>query len=60
MKKGKIFAVPFKRKRQGRTYYKKRIRILGSSKCRFVVRRSLRNIQAMMVQDDTTTKMRNS
>lgn len=50
MLKGKIFTVPFRRKRQGRTFYKKRIKILLSNKCRFVVRKSLRNLQASVVE----------
>ena len=48
--KGKIFAVPFRRKRQGRTYYKKRMKILLSDKYRFVVRRSLKNFHASIVE----------
>ena len=50
MSKGKIFTVPFRRKREGRTYYKKRLKILVSSKHRFVVRKSLRNIHASIVK----------
>lgn len=50
MRKGKIFAVPYKRKRQGRTYYRKRLKILMSNKYRLVVRRSLRNLQISMVE----------
>ena len=50
MNKGKIFTVPFRRKRQGRTFYKKRIKILLSNKYRFVVRKSLRNFQASIVE----------
>ena len=49
MKKGNIFTVPFRRKREGKTYYKKRIRILISNKYRFVVRKSLRNFQASLI-----------
>ena len=49
MRKGKILAVPFKRKRQGRTYYKKRIDFLLSNKFRFVVRKSLRNLIVSIV-----------
>ena len=52
MGKGKIFTVPFRRKREGRTYYKKRMKILMSSKYRFVARKSLRNLQASIVQFD--------
>ncbi|MBI2657864.1 50S ribosomal protein L18 [Candidatus Woesearchaeota archaeon] len=50
MKQGKVFTVPFRRKRQGRTYYKKRIRILLSNKYRFVVRKSLKNFQASVIE----------
>ena len=50
MIKGKIFTVPFRRKREGRTYYKKRLKILLSNKPRFVVRKSLKNFYASLVQ----------
>ena len=50
MNKGKVFTVPFKRKREGRTYYKKRLRILLSSKFRFVIRKSLKNFQASIIE----------
>ena len=50
MKKGKVFTVPFRRKRQGRTYYKKRLKILLSNKFRLVVRKSLRNFQASIIE----------
>ncbi|MDP6647872.1 MAG: 50S ribosomal protein L18 [Candidatus Woesearchaeota archaeon] len=50
MIKGKIFTVPFRRKRQGRTYYKKRLKILLSNKNRFVVRKSLKNFQASIIE----------
>ncbi len=50
MKRGNIFTVPFRRKRQGRTYYKKRMRILMSSRPRFVVRKSLRDVQASIIE----------
>lgn len=50
MNQGKVFTVPFRRKRQGRTYYKKRIKILLSHKFRFVVRKSLKNFQASIIE----------
>ena len=50
MNKGKVFTIPFKRKREGRTYYKKRLRLLLSNKYRFVVRKSLRNLQVSVIQ----------
>src|SRR3989338_5422422 len=50
MMKGNVFTVPFRRKREGRTYYKKRIKIIMSGKYRFVVRKSLRNLYASIVE----------
>jgi len=50
MNKGKIFTLPFKRKREGRTYYKKRLRMLSSGRFRFVIRKSLRNFQASVIE----------
>ena len=52
MKNGKIFTVPFRRKREGRTYYKSRMKMLMSGKYRFVARKSLKNLQASVVQFD--------
>ncbi len=49
-RKGKIFTVFFRRKRQGRTYYKKRLKLLLSNKFRFVVRKSLKNFQASVIE----------
>ena len=50
MKHGNIFTVPFRRKRQGRTYYRKRLKILMSNKFRFVVRMALKNFQASIIE----------
>lgn len=50
MKKAKISSIPFRRKRQGRTNYKKRLKILMSGKYRLVVRKSLKNLQASIVE----------
>ena len=50
MKKSNIFTVPFRRKRQGRTYYKKRLKNLASHKFRFVVRRSLKSLRASLIE----------
>ena len=52
MIKGQTFTVPFRRKREGRTHYRKRLKILLSHKYRFVVRKSLRNFQASIVEYD--------
>ena len=48
--KGKVYTIPYRRKRQGRTYYKKRLKILLSRKHRFVVRKSLKNFYASVVE----------
>ena len=50
MRENNVFNVPFRRKRQGRTYYRKRLKILMSNKSRFVVRRSLKNFQASVIE----------
>ena len=50
MKKGNIFTVAFRRKREGKTHYRKRLKILLSKKFRFVVRKSLRNLQTSIVE----------
>jgi large subunit ribosomal protein L18 len=52
MKKGKVFTVPFRRKRLGRTYYKRRLKILLSNRYRIVVRKSLKNLQASIIKYD--------
>ncbi len=51
--KGNVFTVAFRRKRQGRTYYKKRLKMLLSNKFRLVVRKSLNNLQASIVEYNT-------
>lgn len=50
MSKGNVFTVPFKRKREGRTYYKKRLKILISNRHRFVIRKSLKDFQASIIE----------
>ena len=50
MRENNVFNVPFRRKRQGRTYYRKRLRMLMSNKSRFVVRSSLKNFQASVIE----------
>ena len=50
MKRKSVFTVPFRRKREGRTYYKKRLKILMSNEARFVIRKSLSNLQASIVK----------
>ena len=50
MKKSSIYTVQFRRKRKGMTDYRKRLKILSSNKPRLVVRRSLKNIQAAIVE----------
>ena len=51
MKSG-IYTVGFRRKRKGLTDYRKRLKILSSNKLRLVVRKSLKNIQAFIVEYD--------
>jgi len=50
MKKDNIYTVQFRRKREGTTNYRKRLKILISNKPRLVVRKSLNNIQAAIVE----------
>lgn len=52
MKKSKIYTVQFRRKREGSTNYMKRLKILSSNKPRLVVRKSLKNIQAAIIDYD--------
>lgn len=49
MRRG-IYTVGFRRKRKGLTDYRKRLKILSSNKHRLVVRKSLKNIQAFIVE----------
>jgi|SRR3989338_3557928 len=53
MEKGKIYTVPLRRKRQKRTNYKKRLKILMSNKVRLVVRKSLKNLQVSIIEYGT-------
>lgn len=50
MRKGNIYTVYFRRKRDGFTNYRRRLKILVSNKPRLVVRKSLKNIQANIVE----------
>lgn len=50
MRKGKIYAVQFRRKIEGKTNYRKRLKLLLSNKLRLVVRRSLNNISAQIIE----------
>lgn len=50
MAKNKIFVVKFKRKRKGKTDYKKRKRYIISNKSRFIIRRSLNNTTIQSVE----------
>ena len=47
--KDKRRVIPFRRKREGKTNYKKRIAFLTSEKPRLVIRKSLKNITAQIV-----------
>ena len=48
--KSKRFNVPFRRKREGKTNYKKRLKLLLSGKPRLVVRTFLKNISAQIIE----------
>lgn len=52
MRKGKIYRVQFRRKREGKTNYKKRLKLLLGGKPRLVIRKSLNNITAQIVEYD--------
>jgi large subunit ribosomal protein L18 len=44
------FTMPFKRRRQGKTDYKRRLKLLSSKKPRLVVRKSLKYLTASIVE----------
>lgn len=46
----RTYRVQFRRKRSGETNYRKRLKLLLSSKLRLVVRKSLKNIQAQIIE----------
>ncbi|HLC50045.1 MAG TPA: 50S ribosomal protein L18 [Candidatus Nanoarchaeia archaeon] len=48
--KDSIKNIPYRRKRQGRTHYKKRIKTLLSDRPRFVVRKSLSNLHVSLIE----------
>ncbi len=50
MKKGNTFTVQFRRKIEGKTNYRKRIKMLLSNKLRLVVRKSLNNMSAQIIE----------
>ncbi len=47
--KNKRKVIPFRRKREGKTNYKKRIALLTSEKPRMVIRKSLKNFNAQII-----------
>lgn len=53
MKSHKTKVVTFKRKREGKTDYNKRLKLLASNKPRLVIRKSLKNITAQIVEYGT-------
>ncbi len=50
MKGKNTYSVGFRRKREGRTDYRKRISLLKSGKARFVIRKSLKNMTVQIVK----------
>lgn len=53
MKSDKTFTVRFRRKREGKTDYHNRLRLLSSGKPRLVIRKSLRHIFLQVVEFDS-------
>ncbi|MEM2908270.1 MAG: 50S ribosomal protein L18 [Candidatus Hadarchaeales archaeon] len=52
MAKGPTWRVPFRRRREGKTDYRQRLKLLRSGKPRFVVRISLKHVLAQVVRAD--------
>ncbi|MHB8586028.1 MAG: 50S ribosomal protein L18 [Thermoplasmatota archaeon] len=52
MGEGPRYRVPFRRRREGRTDYRRRLGLLRGEKTRLVVRRSLRNVTVQVVDFD--------
>ena len=46
------FRMPFKRRLEGKTNYRKRLRLLLSRKPRLVVRKSLKHVRAQIIEFD--------
>ncbi len=53
MAKSAIYRVPFRRRREGKTNYRKRLKLLLSEKPRLVVRKSNKHIIAQIIKFDT-------
>jgi large subunit ribosomal protein L18 len=54
MKKFVRYSVPYRRKREGKTHYKKRLKLLLANKPRLVIRKSLKNINTQIVEYNPT------
>ncbi len=52
MAKGAKYVVPHRRRREGKTNYRKRLKLLLSGKPRLVVRKSLRHMRAQIIEYD--------
>ena len=50
MIKGKTYTADFKRKKEGKTNHRKRLKLLMSDRPRLVIRKSLKNIQANIIE----------
>ena len=50
MSKSNVYSIPFRRKREGKTNYRKRMKILLANKPRLVIRKSIKNILAQVVE----------
>ena len=54
MKNGKAYTLNFRRKREGKTDYKTRLKLLSSGKLRVVLRRTLNNFSAQIIKFEST------
>ena len=50
MAKSNVYSVPFRRKREGKTNYRVRMKLLSGCRPRLVIRRSLKNIWVQVVE----------
>lgn len=54
MKKGKAYTLDYRRKREGKTNYRSRLKLLSSGKLRVVLRRMLNNFSVQIVKFDSS------
>ena len=54
MKKGRVYTLNFRRKREGKTDYKSRLKLLSSHKSRVVLRKRLNNFSIQIIKFEST------